>query len=97
MPLTSQKRHTAISAFGRLHLCFTKYDSPERAKDFFYALQDAIYKYALEPQVGFVLIAGDFFGQLQVLPATLSQAQLSLDQLRETGIPVSAIEGNHDH
>jgi DNA repair protein SbcD/Mre11 len=32
-----------------VHLGFTKYNSPERTKDLFYALQDAIYKYALEP------------------------------------------------
>jgi DNA repair protein SbcD/Mre11 len=80
-----------------VHLGFTKYDSPERTKDFFYALQDAIQKYALEPQVDFVLIAGDLFEQRQVLPATLNQAQLCLDQLREAGIPVLAIEGNHDY
>jgi DNA repair protein SbcD/Mre11 len=80
-----------------IHLGFTKYDSPERTKDFFYALQDAIQKYALEPQVDFVLIAGDLFEQRQVLPATLNQAQLCLDQLREAGIPVLAIEGNHDY
>ncbi len=80
-----------------VHLGFTKYDSPERTKDFFYAFQDAIWKYALEPQVDFVLIAGDLFEQRQVLPATLNQAQLCLDQLREAGIPVLAIEGNHDY
>jgi DNA repair protein SbcD/Mre11 len=80
-----------------IHLGFTKYDSPERTKDFFYALQDAIQKYALEPQVDFVLIAGDLFEQRQVLPATLNQAQLCLAQLQEADIPVLAIEGNHDY
>jgi DNA repair protein SbcD/Mre11 len=80
-----------------IHLGFTKYDSPERTKDFFYAFQDVIHQYALEPQVDFVLIAGDLFEQRQVLPATLNQAQLCLDQLREAGIPVLAIEGNHDY
>lgn len=80
-----------------VHLGFTKYDSPERTKDFFYALQDAIHHYALVPQVDFVLIAGDLFEQRQVLPATLNQAQICLSQLREAGIPVFAIEGNHDY
>ncbi len=80
-----------------VHLGFTKYDSPERTKDFFYALQDAIQKYALEAQVDFVLIAGDLFEQRQVLPATLNQAQLCLTPLQEAGIPVLAIEGNHDY
>jgi DNA repair protein SbcD/Mre11 len=80
-----------------VHLGFTKYDSAERTKDFFYALHDVFCRYALEPQVDFVLIAGDLFEQRQVLPATLNQAQLCLEQLREAGIPVFAIEGNHDY
>jgi DNA repair exonuclease SbcCD nuclease subunit len=80
-----------------VHLGFAKYDSPERTKDFFFALQDALERYALEPQVDFVLIAGDLFEQRQVLPATLNQAQLCLSMLQEAGIPVLAIEGNHDY
>jgi DNA repair protein SbcD/Mre11 len=80
-----------------VHLGFTKYDSPERTKDFYFALQDVIQKYALEAQVDFVLIAGDLFEQRQVLPATLNQAQLCLTPLRDKGIPVLAIEGNHDY
>ncbi len=80
-----------------VHLGFTKYDSPERTRDFFFALQDVIHRYALETQVDFVLIAGDLFEQRQVLPATLNQAQLCLTPLREAGIPVLAIEGNHDY
>jgi DNA repair protein SbcD/Mre11 len=80
-----------------VHLGFAKYDSPERTKDFYYALEDALYRYALEPQVDFVLIAGDLFEQRQVLPATLNQAQLCLSMLQEASIPVLAIEGNHDY
>lgn len=80
-----------------VHLGFTKYDSAERTKDFFYALEDCIHRYALEPKVDFVLIAGDLFEQRQVLPSTLNQAQLCLDLLRDAGIPVLAIEGNHDY
>ncbi len=80
-----------------IHLGFAKYDSPERTKDFFWALQDVIERYAIQEPVDFVLIAGDLFEQRQILPATLNQAQLCLDQLQAAGIPVLAIEGNHDH
>jgi DNA repair protein SbcD/Mre11 len=80
-----------------VHLGFAKYDSPERTKDFFFALQDAIEQYAIAPKVDFVLIAGDLFEQRQVLPATLNQALLCLTRLQEAKIPVLAIEGNHDH
>lgn len=80
-----------------VHLGFAKYDNAERTKDFFYALQDAIERYAIAPQVDFVLIAGDLFEQRQVLPATLNQALICLTRLQEANIPVLAIEGNHDH
>jgi len=80
-----------------VHLGYTKYDSPERTKDFFLAFSDALERYAIEPQVDFVLIVGDLFEHRQVLPAVLNQAQLCLDRLLEAGIPVLAIEGNHDY
>lgn len=80
-----------------VHLGYTKYESPERTKDFFLAFSDALERYAIEPQVDFVLIVGDLFEHRQVLPAVLNQAQLCLDRLQEAGIPVLAIEGNHDY
>ncbi len=80
-----------------IHLGFDKYDSPERTRDFFYALYDALDRYALSPAVDFVLIAGDLFEHRNILPATLNQAQICLDLLKQAQIPVLAIEGNHDH
>lgn len=80
-----------------VHLGYTKYDSPERTKDFYRAFSDALERYAIEPQVDFVLIVGDLFEHRQVLPAILNQAQLCLDRLLDVGIPVFAIEGNHDY
>ena len=80
-----------------IHLGYNKYDSPERTKDFFLAFQDAIEKHAIEAQVDFVLIVGDLFEQRQILPPILNQAQLCLEQLQQAGIPVLAIEGNHDY
>lgn len=80
-----------------VHLGYTKYDSPERTKDFYRAFNDALERYAIEPQVDFVLIVGDLFEHRQVLPAVLNQAQLCLDRLQAAGIPVLAIEGNHDY
>ena len=80
-----------------VHLGYNKYDSPERTKDFFLAFSDALERYAIEAQVDFVLIVGDLFEQRQILPAVLNQAQICLDRLRQAGIPVLAIEGNHDY
>jgi DNA repair exonuclease SbcCD nuclease subunit len=42
------------------------------------------------------LIAGDLFDKPQVEPPHLRQAQGVLARLKEAGIPVLAIEGNHD-
>jgi DNA repair protein SbcD/Mre11 len=80
-----------------IHLGFDKYESPERTQDFFYALQDVLERYALNPPVDFVLIAGDLFEHRNILPATLNQAQICLEMLQQAEIPVLAIEGNHDN
>lgn len=79
-----------------IHLGFDGYGSKERTGDFFRALQDAIERYAIDEQVDFVVIAGDLFEHRNIQPATLNQAQVCLDMLRQEGIPVLAIEGNHD-
>ncbi len=42
------------------------------------------------------LLAGDLFDRPQVEPTHLRQAEEVLARLREAGIPVLAIEGNHD-
>jgi DNA repair exonuclease SbcCD nuclease subunit len=80
-----------------IHLGFDRYDSKERTQDFFYAFNDAIETYAIAEQVDFVLIAGDLFEHRNIQPATLNQAQSCLRELQKAGIPVLAIEGNHDN
>jgi DNA repair exonuclease SbcCD nuclease subunit len=79
-----------------IHLGIRRYRSEDRARDFFYAWRDCIERYALAEQVSFVLIAGDFFDARKVEPQTMNQAMYCLSKLREAGIPVIAIEGNHD-
>ncbi|NEQ46396.1 MAG: DNA repair exonuclease [Leptolyngbya sp. SIOISBB] len=80
-----------------IHLGFDRYNSPERTKDFFFALSDVIQKYAISAQVDFVVIAGDLFEHRVIQPAILNQAQLCFQQLQTADIPVLAIEGNHDN
>jgi DNA repair exonuclease SbcCD nuclease subunit len=79
-----------------IHLGIRRYRSEDRARDFFYAWRDCIERYALAEQVSFVLIAGDFFDARKVEPQAMNQAMYCLSKLREAGIPVIAIEGNHD-
>jgi DNA repair exonuclease SbcCD nuclease subunit len=80
-----------------VHLGFDRYDSKERTRDFFYAFNDALEKYAIDAEVDFVVIAGDLFEHRNIQPATLNQAQTCLQMLKQAGIPVLAIEGNHDN
>ena len=79
-----------------LHLGIRRYRSEERTRDFFYAWQDVIERYAIGEQVDFVLIAGDFFDARRVEPQAMNHAIACLDKLRAAGIPVVVIEGNHD-
>ncbi|MBW4521908.1 MAG: DNA repair exonuclease [Scytolyngbya sp. HA4215-MV1] len=80
-----------------VHLGFDKYDNKERTADFFWAFQDALERYAIAEQVDFVVLAGDLFEHRNIQPATLNQAQSCLKMLQEAGIPILAIEGNHDN
>lgn len=80
-----------------VHLGFDRYDSRDRTRDFFLAFRDVLQRYAIDEAVDFVVIAGDLFEHRTIQPATLNQAQLCLQQLKEANIPVLAIEGNHDN
>ena len=87
---------TSFLHIADIHLGIRRYRSDERSRDFFYAWKDCIEKYALERKVSFVLIAGDLFDARRVEPQAMNQAIYCLNKLREAGIPVLAIEGNHD-
>ncbi|MEN9223713.1 MAG: DNA repair exonuclease [Thermostichus sp. BF3_bins_97] len=80
-----------------VHLGYDRYDSPERSKDFFLAFRDVVQRYAIQKPVDFVVIAGDLFEHRQIQPGVLNQAQIVLRELKQAGIPVLAIEGNHDN
>ena len=80
-----------------IHLGFDRYNNPERTKDFYFALSDVVQRYAIAESVDFVLIAGDLFEHRVIQPAILNQAQICCRQLQAAGIPVLAIEGNHDN
>jgi DNA repair protein SbcD/Mre11 len=80
-----------------IHLGFERYDNPRRTQDFYYAFNDALQRFAIDEAVDFVVIAGDLFEHRVIQPATLNQAQLCLGMLQDAGIPVIAIEGNHDN
>lgn len=79
-----------------IHLGIKRYGLEERTKDFFRAWNSCLEKYAIEEQVDFVLIGGDLFDRRQIDPQAANHAIYSLNRLKAAGIPVFAIEGNHD-
>ncbi|MET0645930.1 MAG: exonuclease SbcCD subunit D [Pyrinomonadaceae bacterium] len=79
-----------------VHLGCRRYNLEERTKDFFHSWYDVIEKHALPNEVDFVLIAGDFFDRRNIDPQTMNHALAGLQVLKDNGIPVVAIEGNHD-
>ncbi len=79
-----------------IHLGCRRYNLDERPTDFFRAWSDAIVRHALPNAVDFVLICGDFFNSRKVDPQAMNHAIIGLQLLKDAGIPVVAIEGNHD-
>jgi DNA repair exonuclease SbcCD nuclease subunit len=79
-----------------VHLGCRRYQIEERTKDFFRSWHDLIVNHALPNAVDFVLIAGDFFDRRQIDPQTMNHALAGLQLLKDAGIPVVVIEGNHD-
>ena len=79
-----------------IHLGCRRYNLDERSKDFARAWLDVIQLYAIEREVDLVLIAGDFFNARKVEPEAMNHAMAGLRLLHDAGIPVVAIEGNHD-
>jgi DNA repair protein SbcD/Mre11 len=79
-----------------VHLGCTRYQLPESPRDFFDAWIDILQKYAVGENVDFVIMCGDFFHKRNVPPETMNYAFAGLNLLKEAGIPVVTIEGNHD-
>src|SRR5919206_1591177 len=79
-----------------VHLGCRRYNLEERTKDFFRSWYDVIENHAIRNEVDFVLIAGDFFDRRQIDPQTMNHALAGLQLLKDAGVPVVAIEGNHD-
>ncbi|HKV40126.1 MAG TPA: exonuclease SbcCD subunit D [Blastocatellia bacterium] len=79
-----------------VHLGIKRYNLPDRTTDFFRSWSDVIEKYAIGRRVDFVLIAGDLFDQRKLDPQAANHAMIVLRRLEQEGIPVVAIEGNHD-
>jgi DNA repair exonuclease SbcCD nuclease subunit len=79
-----------------VHLGCTRYQLAESPRDFFDAWADVLRRYAIDEKVDFVIMCGDFFHKRSVPPETMNYAVEGLKMVKDAGIPVVAIEGNHD-
>ena len=79
-----------------VHLGCTRYQLAESPHDFFAAWMDVLKRYAVGENVDFVLMCGDFFHKRSVPPETMNYAVEGLTMMRDAGIPIVGIEGNHD-
>src|SRR5690348_13933929 len=78
-----------------IHLGYAQYNLDRRADDFALAYFDLV-DHTVSAGADFLLIAGDLFHRANTDAWTLKQAIHGLETLRRAGIPVVAIEGNHD-
>ncbi len=77
------------------HLGYEQYGVRERFNDFSRAFWD-ITTDAVNRKIDFMVIAGDLFHKRAIDALTLIHAIEGLQKLKDCGIPVVAIEGNHD-
>lgn len=88
--------HMKFLHISDVHLGCTRYQLDDSPKDFYKAWVDVLQKYAIDEQVDFVVMAGDFFHKRNVPPETMNHAFAGLSLLKDAGIPCVSIEGNHD-
>ncbi len=81
--------------FGDVHLGTQQYDSPERLNDFGRAWLFAC-EYVARQRPDFAICAGDLFNRFTINPITFDQAYAGLSMIRDAGVPILDIQGNHD-
>ncbi len=77
------------------HLGYHQYGLEERARDFFDVFNEAV-DIAIEKKVDFVIHSGDFFHTSRPSNAVLIQGLQIINRLKNAGIPIFLIPGNHD-
>lgn len=86
---------TRILHLGDVHIGRERLEGALPSRDFAVAFDEAV-DAAIRERVDIALIAGDFFDRARIEPHHLTEGEAGLLRFREAGIPVVAIEGNHD-
>jgi len=81
-----------------IHLGCNQYRNEHRSDDFIRAFQELL-SLAISNKVDFILLGGDVFTSLEMLPGKLTKIIEILQNFKEqteNSIPLIAVEGNHD-
>ena len=89
------QRQIRFVHFADVHLGFQQYGLAERAEDFTRAFGSVV-AYCRRVRPDFVILAGDLFDSKSIDPRTYADADAGLALLAQDGIPVVAVEGNHE-
>ena len=89
------QRQIRFVHFADVHLGFRQYGLAERAEDFTRAFGSVV-AYCRRVRPDFVILAGDLFDSKSIDPRTYADADAGLALLAQDGIPVVAVEGNHE-
>ena len=81
--------------FGDVHLGTQQYDCYERLNDFGKAWLWAC-EYIANARPDFAVCTGDLFNRFTINPVTYEHAIAGLGRLREAGVPIVDVQGNHD-
>ena len=77
------------------HLGYFQYRLNERREDFLKAFREAVRR-AIEERVDFIIHTGDLFESYHPDVSTISEAISVFKEIKDAGIPVFSITGNHD-
>jgi len=94
----SDKKITKFIHASDIHLGSHQYRNENRANDFIFAFEEILLK-AITYQVDFILLGGDVFTSLEMLPGKMTKIVSILrdfNRSTENRILIIAIEGNHD-
>ena len=97
----THKRVASLTKFihaSDIHLGSHQYRNEDRANDFINAFEEILTNAVLH-QVDFILLGGDVFTSLEMLPGKLTRVVDLLNDFKyetENKILIIAIEGNHD-
>jgi len=95
---SKQVNQTRFIHASDIHLGAGQYWSNVRADDFIRAFE-SILKLGIKHQVDFIILGGDVFTSLEMLPGKLTSVVNVIKWFREEtddSVPIIAIEGNHD-